>query len=208
MSDCSFRLLGKVYTIPRERICNRQRAWPWLFSCCRSFSVLSEEDKYKVCFFDNFFTSLKLVDKVTEKKTGATGTVRENMIEKCPITGVKEMKKKERGAYDYQYDDQKKLLVCRWNDNSVVAVVSNVRGVFPLQKANRWSGVQKRHVEIDHPNSIKLYNSSMGGTDRMDQNIAAYRIGIRSKMWWWSLFIWLVDVSIRNAHYLYKRSPV
>ena len=47
----------------------------------------------------------------------------------------------------------------------------------------------------------------MGGTDRMDQNIAAYRIGIRSKKWWWSFFIWLVDVSIGNAHYQYKRSP-
>ena len=98
-------------------------------------------------------------------------------------------------------------LVCRWNDNSVVTVVSNVHGVFPLQKAERWSRVEKRHVEIDQPNAIKLYNSSMGGTDRMDQNIAAYRIGIRSKKWWWSLFIWLVDVPIGNAHYLYKRSP-
>ena len=41
----------------------------------------------------------------------------------------------------------------------------------------------------------------------MDQNIATHRIGIHSKKWWWSLFIWLVDVSIGNAHYLYKRSP-
>ena len=169
-------------------------------------SLLSEEDKYKV-YFDNFFTSLKLVDKLTEKKIGTTGTVRGNRIEKYPITGVKEIKKKERGAYDYQYDDQKKLLVCRWNDNTVVTVVSNVHGVFPLQKAKRWSGVQKRHLEIDQPNAIKRYNSSMGGTDRMDQNIATYSIGIRSKNWWWSLFIWLLDVSIGNAHYLYKRSP-
>ena len=37
-------------------------------------SVLYEEDKCKV-YFDNFFTSLKLVDKLTEKKIGATGTV-------------------------------------------------------------------------------------------------------------------------------------
>ena len=72
-------------------------------------------------------------------------------------------------------------MVRRWTDNSVVTVVSNVHGVFPLQKARRWSGVQKRHVEIDQPNAIKLYNLSMGGTDRMDQNIAKYRIGIGSK---------------------------
>ena len=146
------------------------------------------------------------MDKLTEKKIVATGSVRDNIIEKCSTTGVKEMKKKEQGAYDYHCDDRKNLLVCRWNDNSVVTVVSNVHGVFSLKKARRWSGVQQRHVKIDQPNAIKLYNSSMGGTDRMDQNIATYRIGIRSKKWWWSLFIWLFDVSIGNAHYLYKRS--
>ena len=93
---------------------------------------------------------------------------------------MNEMKKKYRDAYDYQYDNQNKLLVCRWNDNSVVTVVPNVHR---LQKARRLSGVQKRHVETDQPNAIKQYHSSMGGTDRMDQNVAAYRAGIRSKKW-------------------------
>jgi len=46
----------------------------------------------------------------------------------------------------------------------------------------------------------------MGGTDRMDQNVGSYRITIRSKKWWWPLFIHMVDVSVQNAFYLYKRS--
>ena len=39
----------------------------------------------------------------------------------------------------------------------------------------------------------------MGGTDRMDQNVNAYRIAVRGKKWWWPLFTWLVDVCVQNA---------
>lgn len=65
-------------------------------------------------------------------------------------------------------------------------------------------GSREKKCEVDQPNAIKQYNSSVAGADRMDQNIAASRIGIRSKKWW-SLFTWFVDVSIGNAHYLYQR---
>ncbi|XP_025202211.1 protein ALP1-like [Melanaphis sacchari] len=46
----------------------------------------------------------------------------------------------------------------------------------------------------------------MGGTDQMDENIARHRIGIRGKKWWWSLFTWLIDVSITNSWKLYVNS--
>ena len=44
----------------------------------------------------------------------------------------------------------------------------------------------------------------MGGTDRMDQNINAYRVSIQGKKWWWCLFTWLLDVSITNAWILFQ----
>ena len=33
----------------------------------------------------------------------------------------------------------------------------------------------------------------------MNQNINAYRIGIRGGKWWWCLFTWMIDVSMQNA---------
>lgn len=51
-----------------------------------------------------------------------------------------------------------------------------------------------------------MYNASMGGTDRMDQNVNAYRIAARGKKWWWSIFTWLIDVSINNAWLLHRKS--
>ena len=84
--------------------------------------------------------------------------MRGNRVDNSPVIRINETKKKNRDVYDYQYDDQNKLLVCRWNGNSVVTVVSNVHRVFPLQKARRWSGVQKMDVEIYQPNVITQYN--------------------------------------------------
>lgn len=39
----------------------------------------------------------------------------------------------------------------------------------------------------------------MGGTDLMNQDINRYRVSIRGKKWWWSVFTWFLDASITNA---------
>ena len=44
--------------------------------------------------------------------------------------------------------------------------------------------------------------SSLGRTDRMDQNVAAYCTGIR---WWRPLFLWYVDVAIQNGCLRYRK---
>ena len=53
-------------------------------------------------YFDNFFTGLTLLDMLTEKGHYATGTIRENRTEKCPLEDHKTMKKKGRGAISMQ----------------------------------------------------------------------------------------------------------
>jgi len=53
---------------------------------------------------------------------------------------------------------------------------------------------------------IMQYNRFIGGTDRMNQNIAKYRINIRIKKWWSALFCFAVDVSLQNAWQLYRIS--
>jgi YD repeat-containing protein len=158
-------------------------------------------------YFDNFFTSLRLIDRLTELQIGATGTVRANRIENCPVDAQEIVKKKPRGSYDYRYDDSGKFVVIRWNDNSVVTLASNVHGVLPVEKVKRWSSSEKKRIEVSQPAAIKFYNTYMGGTDRMDQNVSCYRTCIRSKKWWWALFVYFLDVALQNGYYLYKRSP-
>lgn len=167
---------------------------------------LPEGPKYKL-FFDNFFTSLRLLDHLTDHGFGATGTLRANRTDKCPLITPAAMKKKDRGHIDHRYDQTGKVIVIRWHDNSPVTIASNVYGVQPVDKAKRWSSAAKKEILVTQPAAIKQYNVCMGGTDRMDQNIGCYRTSIRSKKWWWPLFNYMMDVSIQNAFYLYKRSP-
>lgn len=61
-------------------------------------------------------------------------------------------------------------------------------------------------INIQQPNAINAYNTNMGGVDRADQNVAYYRVSMRTKKWWWPLFIWVLDAVIQNGWILYKKS--
>ena len=73
----------------------------------------------------------------------------------------------------------------------------------PTQYVKTFCHSAKKKIDIEQPNIIREYNKSMGGADRMDQNIAAYMINLRSKKWWWPLFRFVIDVSVNNAFELY-----
>ena len=170
-------------------------------------SLIEAVPKYHYnIFFDNFFTSAKLIQRLTEGGYGATGTVRTNRTNNCPIKKSDVLSKEARGSYDYRYDQHSGHIVANWNDNSVVTVASNCYGVQPLHQASRWSKAEMRRIQIDQPDMIATYNKSMGGVDRLDQNIATYRISMRSKKWWWPYFAYFLDGCVQNAWLLYRNS--
>lgn len=81
----------------------------------------------------------------------------------------------------------------------MVTVASTAFSENPKGKVKRCFKAERKKIEVSIPNAIKQYNQYMGGTDRMDQNVNTYIISIRGKKWWWSLFTWLLDVTIQNA---------
>lgn len=134
----------------------------------------------------------------------ATGTVRDNRIDKCQLEKKEVLKKRERGTYDFRVDTNHEIIVCRWNDNSVVNVFSNAVGIEPVSLATRYSATEKKLIQIEPPHMIKVYNEHMGGVDRMDQNIAKYRIAIRRKKWYACIVTYCIDVAINNAWQLHR----
>ncbi|GLV61248.1 hypothetical protein CBL_21075, partial [Carabus blaptoides fortunei] len=66
---------------------------------------------------------------------GYTGTTMANRIEKCPITSVKIMEKRDRGVYDFCTDTNTGITVTAWNDNRVVRTVSSCNSVEPIGQA-------------------------------------------------------------------------
>lgn len=113
---------------------------------------------------------------------------------------------KERGEYKSTISREGGLIVVRWVDNSVVSMSSNIHGTEPVSTVRRFSQQQKKFIQVPRPAIIANYNKHMGGVDRMDEDIARYRVGIRGKKWWWPIFTWLLDVAINNAWVLSKKS--
>ena len=74
---------------------------------------------FHLCY-DNFFNSVKLVTTLKAKFVKATGTIHENRSEKCPLISNDALKKHGRGNYDFKTDTNHGVIVCKWNDNSVL----------------------------------------------------------------------------------------
>ena len=161
-------------------------------------------DRQYMLYFDNFFSSLQLMDHLKLDGFGATGTIRSNRTEKAPLTEVKAFAKKARGTHELVQDVSSGTLLVRWNDNSVVTLATNCHSATPILQAKRWSNKEKKTVTIDQPQTIAAYNRYMGGVDRLDQNVSTYRLSIRIKKWWWPLFSFLISVSVNNAWQLYR----
>ena len=56
-------------------------------------------------YMDNLFTTFPLLEKLSEKGIGGTGTIRQNRLNKIPIKSKKDMEKKNipRGEIDALY---------------------------------------------------------------------------------------------------------
>lgn len=78
--------------------------------------------------------------------------------------------------------------------------------MHPISFASRFSRVERKRIDLERPSAVENYNKCMGGTDRMDQNIGYYRIGVRKNKWWWSIFTWLIDVPVQNAWLLQRKA--
>nr|CAI5861961.1 unnamed protein product [Callosobruchus analis] len=74
-----------------------------------------------------------------------TGTIRENRIPECPLKRSSDLKVSDRGTFDYSLVDDD-IVICKWNDNSVVTLASNASAVFPLHNAKRFSKSEKKNI--------------------------------------------------------------
>lgn len=61
---------------------------------------------------------------------------------------------------------------------------------------------------MNQPNSIAVYNRTMGGGDQMDQNIDAYVINFHTKKEWRPLFRFGVNLAANNEYQFYRLQPL
>uniref|UniRef100_A0A672LY68 PiggyBac transposable element-derived protein domain-containing protein n=1 Tax=Sinocyclocheilus grahami TaxID=75366 RepID=A0A672LY68_SINGR len=129
---------------------------------------------------DNLFTTLSLIDEMTKRGYGCTGTLRQNQMFDVPFKPIKEFQKLPRGSTEFLSEGEK--LLVRWRDNSVVTVASNVENVYSEAPVKRWNKERKAYDYLQQPQIIRSYNQQMGGVDLhdlqvcfMNHNICKYK---------------------------------
>lgn len=156
-------------------------------------------------YFDNFFTSLHLLEELKIMRLKGTGTMRENRVgRECPLPHSTVMKNRERGSLEFITSDTNCITICKWCDNNVVTIATNFNTVLPTMPVKRFSQKEKKNIYVPQPQVVKKYNESMGGVDRADQNISLYRTQIRGKKWYFPLICHSLDMALQNAWQLYR----
>ena len=158
--------------------------------------------KWHEVFFDNFFTSLPLIQTLFTNKTISCGTLRSGRKEfPKEMYDKKSNNKLERGASIFR--NKGPITAVTWMDNKVVNLVSTLD--IPSGSATRPIKRRKKdgeQAEVQCPHIITAYNKYMGGVDRNDQMASYYAIKCKSKKWWHRIFFELLNRSIVNSHIL------
>ena len=96
------------------------------------------------------------------------------------------------------------IVVFTWIDNAIVFLGSNSPSVLLVTLCKRYSRLLKTNLDTPMPSLVAKYNKEMGTSGVMGQQIIAYCPNIRTKKWYYPIFIFLVGVGIYNAWVLDK----
>ncbi|XP_004780037.1 piggyBac transposable element-derived protein 1 isoform X1 [Mustela putorius furo] len=166
--------------------------------------VLLERGQYPYhLFFDSFFTSIKLVSALKKKGLRATGTIRENRTEKCPLMNAEHMRKMKKGYFDFRVEENEEIILCRWHGDGIISLCSNAVGIAPAREFRGSTNEEDVHQGAQ-PALVKLYGECREGVAKMDQIISKYRVRIRSKKWYSILVSYIIDVAMNNAWQLHR----
>ncbi|GBP30631.1 PiggyBac transposable element-derived protein 3 [Eumeta japonica] len=133
-------------------------------------------------YTDNFFTSLQLLDDVSQMGHDITGTLWANRTEGAPLKDIKEMKKTARGSFHQITDVSLNSTLVRYNDNNIVTIASTESGVQPIGKL----GISASKLKMPHDGYIYVATSDyyrennlfkVGSTVNLDERIRQLNTG-------------------------------
>ncbi len=158
-----------------------------------------------VIYMDNYYTSLKTALSLLDNNILCCGTVRANRG--VPEDTFVDPKTNEQGKYKFKMaivDENKSVIVGHWIDSGIVRYLSTAHNGEISEVKRRKSGHTER-VTVEAPLPMRGYNQFMHGNDRADQKRRSYSIQLKSNNWWKSVFNWIFDSSVINAHLLYRQ---
>lgn len=171
-------------------------------------TVLQLSERFKgynhKLYFDNLFTTIPVLVKLSNWDIYAVGTIRINRLQGANEKLLPLAKLKEKRGSSSCATSGDNVTITRWYDNGPVHVASTFAGIEPVGEAKRWSRKEGRYVIIPRPYAISIYNTHMGGVDLTDSLIGLYRNRQRQKRWYFRIFYHLLDVLVANCWILWR----
>ena len=203
------------YTLDFHLYCGKQRTIP-LSANGLAYDVVMElikpfANQGYLVFFDNFYTSPKLVNDLEKIGIGATGTLRINRsgVSDAVKKLVEALRKRDvprRTGY-YIREQGSKNVYCCWRDNDCVTVLSSAypgHSESTTKRRGKDQSGQYATLEVPLPSPIDHYNRFMGGVDLSDQLIRYHPILRQAKRYWKTLLYHLIEIAATNAFILHK----
>jgi hypothetical protein len=154
-------------------------------------------------YFDNYFTSVQLLEILLRKKTYACGTVRKSR-RGLPV-GIKTLKFKQSG--EMRKWQKGKLTAVAWCEKKRqinVLSTGNSCGNMERRRPGRRGQPEQRYPK---PICVQEYTDNYNGVDKNDQLRSYYGIAARANKWWKYLFWFICDTSLVNAYILHCEAP-
>lgn len=151
-------------------------------------------DKGHHLYMDNYYNSIPLCNTLLLRKTHVTGTLRSNR------KGIpKEITAKKLKRGEYTWKRQNEIYISKWKDKRDVLCITT--GFHPKisETTNRFG------KKLMKPSEIIAYNNNMSGVDRCDQMVSYYSSPRKTIRWYKKIIFHLLDLSVWNSYYLYKR---
>ncbi|KAG1681437.1 Chimeric ERCC6-PGBD3 protein [Nymphon striatum] len=108
-------------------------------------------------YFDNRFTSLRLMSVLQIDGIYALGTVRQNRIDRCQMPSDSHLIKSGRGSFIEKEGtiEGVDIRLIKWADTRCVTVASTFCGAHPLSTVKRFDKKKKVYVDVIRPNIVK-----------------------------------------------------
>ncbi|XP_039467124.1 piggyBac transposable element-derived protein 4-like [Oreochromis aureus] len=139
---------------------------------------------------DNFFTSFPLSEELLRRKNTLVGTIRKNKPELPPEL----LQTRGREVFS-------SVFAFTSTHTAVSYVPRRGRNVLLLSSKHRTPGICDEPKR--KPHTIKDYNKSKGGVDKLDQAVGTYTCRRRTRRWPLALFHHLLDISLHNGYVLW-----
>lgn len=188
---CEFQMYtGKVGKKPEK--CLRERV-------VKDLSRALVNKNYHL-YFDNYFSSIDLMNSLLKDKIFACATVRKDRSG-LPKNQMKD-KDLDAGESEFRTSNEGVRWV-KWMDKKPVQFLSNFHDPSVLLSVNRRQK-DGSILPVTCPEMVKSYNNHMGCVDKADMMKSFYELRRKSKKWWHRIFWHFMDVTVVNSFIIFR----